>query len=251
MRAATALLLAGVLGATPALAAPLVPRIDSHDFLFGAHEPADVPLYDPRGVGPDWLTLLADDTDREVFTFWEIWPGGPPYAIYNAADQLGGDLELYLEFDGEDALPPHLEVSLTGRGRNAGADLIISGKIPELGISDYGALVAIDVRQASLYGYGGQSSFVLETAGVFSFVNPLLPGAEELLGASAVSRGNLDYFELILPTGYDPLVDYGLSADGGGYSGEAGHGHPTPEPAPALLLLVGAGLTLRRRPRRQ
>ena len=232
--------------ALPALAAPLVPRIESHDFGFGAWEPATVPFYDPRGTEPDYLTLAGDPLDREVTTFWEVWPGGVPLPIYNAQGEFGGDLELYLQFDGEDAVPPHLEVSLTGTGRDSGADLIISGAMPDLGIG-YATLVAIDVQLASLYGYAGQSSFVLETAGVFTFVNPALPGAGALVGESAVSRGNIDYLELALPSGYDPLADYGLAADGGGYSGEVGRGFPTPEPVSVLTLLIGAPVVLRRR----
>jgi hypothetical protein len=230
-----------VLGATMASAAPLVPRIESHDFNFGAYEPLATPFYDPRGADADYLTLAADSDDREVTDFWEVWPvGGAPLPIFNASDERGGDLQLYLSFSGEDATPPFLDVSLTGTGRNAGADLIISGKIPDLGINDYQVLVAINVNLASLYGYGDESSYVLETAGVFTEVNPLLPGAADLIGKGAVSRGNIDFVSLALPSAYDPLADYGLVADGGGYSGEVGHGFPTPEPASLLALLLGS-----------
>jgi hypothetical protein len=230
-----------------ALAAPLLPHIESHNFHFGAWEPLATPFYDSRGAEPDHLMLAGDDLDREVTAFWEIWPGGDPLPIYNAQDALGGDFQLYLQFDGEDAVPPYIDVSITGTGLNEGEDLFIWGKMPDLGITDYEMLIAIDVQLASLYGFGGQQSFALETAGVFTFVNPLLPGADELIGQSAVSRGNIDYLQLALPSGYDPLVDYGLPADGGGYSGEAGRGYPTPEPACLLTLLVGVGMMLRRR----
>ncbi len=237
-----------VVVASLAVAAPLVPRIDSHDFNFGASEPAaggGVPFYEPNGSDPDWLTLSADSLDREVTAFWEIWPvGGTPLPIFNAAGDFGGDLELYLQFDGEDADPPHLDVSLTGSGRQDGADLIIWGAIPDLGIP-FSVLMAVDVEQASLYGYGGSSSFVLETAGVIVDVNPGLPGAAELLGQSAVSRGNIDFLSLALPSGYDPLVDMDLPPDGGAYSGEAGRGVPTPEPASLALLLVGLAMQVR------
>jgi hypothetical protein len=227
------------------LAAPINPRIDSHDFNFGAWEPAQAPFYDPRGSEPDALELLGWQLDREVTAFWEVWPGGVPLPIYNAADEFGGDLELHLVFDGEDAVPPHLDVSLTGSGMIDGPDLVIAGKMPDAGINAYETLVEIDILYAALYGYGGDSSFVLETFGYFTYVNPLLPGGDGLEGQSAVSRGNIDLVELALPSGYDPLTDYGLSADGGGYSGEVGRG--VPEPASLLLLLCGAGMTLRRR----
>ncbi len=249
MRSLGHVTLAAVMLGSVALAAPLVPRIDSHDFNFGAWEPSTTPLpfYDPRGADPDWLTLSADSLDREVTAFWEIWPvGGTPLPIFNAAGDFGGDLELYLQFDGEDANPPYLDVSLTGSGRQRGADLIIRGAIPDLGIP-YSVLLAIDVEQASLYGYGGSSSFVLETAGTIVQVNPALPGADEILGQSGVSRGNIDFFSLALPSGYDPLMDMNLPVDGGGYSGEAGRGVPTPEPASLALLLIGAALHLRGR----
>ncbi|MBU0617061.1 MAG: PEP-CTERM sorting domain-containing protein [Planctomycetes bacterium] len=232
-------------GALAAVAAPINPRIDSHDFNFGAWEPLEAPFYDPRGAEPDTLGLLGHQLDREVTAFWEVWPGGVPLPIYNAADEFGGDLELHLVFDAEDAVPPHLDVSLIGTGAMGGADLIISGKMPDAGIDEYETLVAIDILYAALYGYGGDSSFVLETFGYLTYVNPLLPGGEGLEGQSAVSRGNIDFLELELPSGYHPLADYGLSADGGGYSGEVGRG--VPEPASLLMLLCGAGMLVRRR----
>jgi hypothetical protein len=221
------------------VAAPINPRIESHDFNFGAWEPSEAPLYDPRGAQPDLLAFQSSELDREVTAFWEIWPGGVPLPIYNAADEFGGDLSLSLEFDREDAAPPHLDVSLTGRGVLDGPDLVISGKLPDAGIVQYETLVQIDILHASLYGYGGDSSFVLETFGTFTYVNPLLPGGDGLVGQSAVSRGNIDFLELQLPSGYDPLADYGLSTDGGAYSGEVGRG--VPEPTSLLMLLLGAG----------
>lgn len=233
------------MGSVALSAAPLVPRIDGHDFNFGAWEPSDTPFYDPRGLAADFLTLAGDPLDREVTAYWEIWPvGGFPLPIFNSADQFGGDFQLFLEFDGEDAAPPHLDVSLTGSGRLAGADLFIWGKIPALGIVNYELLTSIDIRAASLYGYGGASSFVLETFGYFEYVNPLIPGADELVNQSAVSRGNIDFQNLQLPSGYHPLLDYGLAADGGGYSGEVGRG--IPEPSVLMLLGLGAAVLTRR-----
>lgn len=232
-----------------AQAAPLIPRITSHDFNFGASETASTPFYDPRGADSDYLTLAADESDREVTAFWEIWPvGGFPLPIFNAAGLFGGDLALALEFTGEDATANPLDVSLTGAGRVRGADLIISGAIPAAGIA-YGPLLAIDINAASLYGYGGTSSFVLETAGIITFMNPNLPGFNpNFIGSAAVSRGNIDFQELALPSGYDPLVRYqDVFADGGGYSGEAGPGFAVPEPASLATLLLGLGIMARRR----
>jgi hypothetical protein len=66
-----ALLLAFAAGLAPAaIAEPINPRIDSHDFNFGAWEPADTPFYDPSGVQADVLSLRAFDLDREVTAFW-------------------------------------------------------------------------------------------------------------------------------------------------------------------------------------
>jgi hypothetical protein len=229
-----------------ATAAPLVPRITSHDFNFGAWEQADVPFYNSNGANADTLTLLADGSDREVTAFWQVWPvGGTPLPIFNAAGDFGGDLALSLAFDGHDETGNPLDVSLTGSGNVDGADLTISGAIPALGIP-YGVLVAIDINQASLYGYGGRSSFVLESLGTFVNVNPLLPGASGLLGQQAASRGNIDFVEMTLPSHYDPLtrLTTGVERDGGGYSGEAGL---VPEPASLALIIVGLGLAARRR----
>lgn len=237
------------LAASAAWAAPLVPRITSHDFNFGASETANVPFYDPRGGDADELTLVADELDREVTAFWEIWPvGGFPLPIFNAAGLFGGDLALALKFDGQDATANPLDVSLTGSGRNEGADLVISGAIPAAGIA-YGPLLAIDISAASLYGYGGTSSFVLETAGLITYMNPQLPGYNPgFIGSAAVSRGNIDFQELVLPSGYDPRERYmDVFADGGGYSGEAGPGFAVPEPASLVTLLLGLGAVARRR----
>lgn len=237
------------IGAGSALAAPLVPRITSHDFNFGAWETAAVPFYDPRADAPDYLTLAGDEADREVTAFWEVWPvGGFPLPVFNAAGAFGGDLELYLQFDGNDEAPPHLDVSLTGRGRNVGADLIIWGAIPAAGIG-FAPLLAVDIRNASLYGYGGGRSFVLETEGIITFMNPQLPGfSQEFIGSQAVSRGNIDFVSLALPSHYNPNERYpGMFADGGGYSGEAGPGNAIPEPASVILLLGGLAFAARRR----
>ncbi|MFQ5807558.1 MAG: hypothetical protein ACE5I3_14015, partial [Phycisphaerae bacterium] len=100
-RLAVAVALA-TLGSSTALAAPLIPRIESHNFHFGAWEPVSVPFYDPRGAEPDYLVLAGYSLDREVTAFWETWPGGDPLPIFNAQDKLGGDFQLYLQFDGED-----------------------------------------------------------------------------------------------------------------------------------------------------
>jgi len=237
------------LGVGSALAAPLVPRITSHDFNFGAWETANVPFYDPRGADPDHLTLAADSLDREVTAFWEVWPvGGTPLPVFNAAGAFGGDLELYLQFNGNDETANPLDVSLTGSGRNEGADLIIWGAIPGAGVP-FAKLLAVDIQQASLYGYGGQRSFVLETAGVITFMNPLLPGySQSFIGSPAVSRGNIDFLELALPSRYNPMQrNSAVFADGGGYSGEAGPGFPIPEPTTLTGLLVGLALAGRRR----
>lgn len=237
------------LGAVTAMAAPLVPRITSHDFNFGAWETASVPFYDPRGADPDYLTLLPDPSDREVTAFWEIWPvGGTPLPVFNAGGLFGGDLELALQFTGNDEAPPHLDVSITGTGRNVGADLVVWGAIPAAGIP-FGPLLAIDVQTASIYGYGGTSSFVLETAGTIVFMNPALPGFnQQFIGTTAVSRGNIDFLELQMPSHYNPLTRVPtMFADGGGYSGEVGPGTYIPEPASIAGLLVGLGFLARRR----
>lgn len=233
--------------AATAWAAPLVPRIISHDINFGGWErwgPGRPAFYAPVGAGPDLLTLAPGSEDREVTAVWPVWPFGIPFPVFNAAGAFGGDIALQLAFFGHDEAPPHLNVSITGTGANtAGPDLVISGAVPALGIP-YGPLFALDVRDASLYGYGGQQSYVLEMAGVIAFMDPRLG---QLQGHEGVARGNIDFRSLSLPSGYDPLKDYGLLEDEGGYSGETGAGFPTPEPASLLLLAVGGLVVARRR----
>lgn len=237
------------LAASTVVAAPLVPRITSHDFNFGAWETGEVPFYDPRGDAPDYLTLLPDRQDREVTAFWQVWPvGGIPLPVFNAIEQFGGDIALALQFNGHDETANPLDVSVTGSGRNEGADLIISGAIPGVA-GGYQPLLAIDIRNASMYGYGGASSFVLETAGVITFMSPNLPGYDpSFIGTPAVSRGNVDFQELALPSRYNPLGgNTDVFADGGGYSGEVGPGFAVPEPATLATLLLGLGMMARRR----
>jgi|GEM_PF-5581050 len=248
MRGILGFSLCAALIASAVQAAPLVPRITSHDFTFGASEPSDTPFYDPRGADADFLTLEADPLDREVTAFWEVWPAGSPLSVLNSAGEFGGDLEVYLEFDAEDSSTAGLDVSLTGRGRNAnGSDIRVWGAIPDAGIADFSLLLEIEVDSASLYGFAGQSSFVLETAGTIVGVDSRLPGAGDILGQSAVSRGNIDFRSISLPAAYDPLAFTNTGPDGGGYSGEVGRGFPTPEPASLALLLLGAAVSLRRR----
>jgi hypothetical protein len=239
-------------------AVPLVPRIESHDFNFGGFEPAseddDAAFYAPRGEGADWLTLLANETDREVTAFWEVWPAGIPVPVFNAAGNFGGDIELYLQFDGHDEMPPHLDVSLSGSGRRDGSDLNIFGRLTTTdGEEASGLLLSIDIEEAALYGFGNSSSFVLETSGKILQIHPALDNPNDtLVGDSAVSRGNIDFGELALKSGYDPLSrdngQHDLFNDGGGYSGEVGAGFVTvPEPATLVLLVGGLMLGLRRK----
>lgn len=258
MRAILALGAGMAVMAGTAVATPLVPRIESHDFNFGGYEPASQDdgsaFYAPRGESPDWLTLLPSPADREVTAFWEVWPEGVPVPVFNGAGQFGGDIELYLQFDGHDETGNPLDVSLTGSGRNAGADLRIVGSLTTTdGEVVSGELLAIDITLASLYGYGNTGSFVLETAGTITGIHPLLDIAgDSLIGKSAVSRGNIDLSELTLASGYDPASRNNggqpLFNDGGGYSGEVGAGFITvPEPASLVMLLGGVVLAMRRR----
>lgn len=234
-------------------AAPILPTITSDDFNFGAGEPVSpdegMSFYDPRGADADWLTLHPDRGDRELTAYWDIWPvGGTPLPIFNAAGEFGGDIAMQLAFDGEDADPGLLDVSLTGAGRNdAGADVVLSGALPDLGIA-YGPLLEIEIFEASLYGNAGDDTYAVEAIGVITFANPALFGddTELVVGGQGAVRGHIDFVSLTLPEKYDPSMT-GYDRTGGGYSGEVGVVQQIPEPASIAVLLSGLGLLWRRR----
>ena len=235
-----------LLGMAPVLSDPIVPQIIGHDFNFGAWEPVDTPFFDPRDGLPDYLTLAGDPLDREVTAYWEVWPvGGTPIPIFNDANQFGGDLQLYLQFDGAVYPPDPFGVSITGSGREPGADMYVWGRMPDLGINSYELIVSVEVEAAALYGYAEQSTFALDTTGYFDYVNPMLPNAADLIGQPAVTRGHIDFQTIQLPLRYDPMAEWNIPPDGGGYSGELGLG--IPEPSALILLGLGAVVFVRRR----
>ncbi|MCG3126386.1 MAG: hypothetical protein CHACPFDD_01221 [Phycisphaerae bacterium] len=230
------LALSAVLGvSTAVLAAPLVPRMISHDINFGARE--DGLNYGMNGLAPDTLDYIARDLDTEATAIWPVWPFAGPFPVLNAAGVFGGDVAMHVDLFAQDAAPPHLDVSMVGVGRFA-----IRGAVPAMGVP-YTTLIDIVLDQVSLYGYSGQDAYVLEGAGVI--VNSFF---QELIGHSGVIRGNIDFESNpgFTPK-YDPTADPRQGRFAVAYSGEAGQGYATPEPTSMLLLGLGAALLRRRR----
>jgi hypothetical protein len=269
----------------PAVAAPLTPTIVDFDFNFGSQF-----VYDMHGIGPDTLVTAPYDfapgpgSPSEVTALFPAWPstaGSVPVwyddGIANSFSAFGGDLTLNLIFNGHDEIPPHLNVSLTGTGGSAGADLEIwsngLGLAPIPGDVPNKLLFAFDIQQASLYGYNDFDGYVLEAEGIITEIDPELfnlayqgsqtdgpQSPEDLIGQTAVVRGHIDLPDTpeVFPEKYDPLVDYSdlypnmpQSFDGV-YSGETGPGwsnDPVPEPATLAMLAIGGVALVARRVR--
>jgi len=237
------------------VAAPLTPTITGFDFNFGAFNSSPPAAeWNTNGVAPDTLDFLPSSAEQEVTAFWPAWPAPPPFIVLNAAGAFGGDFELHVMFTAQDA--PYIgpggviDVSLTGTGSAPGADLNIFGSIPGLGIP-FGLLWAIDLERVSLYGYSNFDAYVLEGVGVI--VGGDVAIRNQLIGATGVMRGNLDFLDRPagwIPPLYDPLgagvPPLQLRA---AYSGETGKGYVVPEPATMLALAVGVALMACRRRR--
>ncbi|MCH7904000.1 MAG: PEP-CTERM sorting domain-containing protein [Armatimonadetes bacterium] len=245
--------------ATASQAFPLFPTIFGHDFNFGALNSQGPAEYATNGAAPDTLIYTPSSVDTEVTAYWPSWPLPPVFEVFNGAGVFGGDFLLQVQFDAQDA--PYvgpggvIDVSLTGTGMNGpgAADLVILGAIPGMGIP-FTSLWEIDLRDVSLYGVSGHTSYVLEGAG--TIVGGFIPleVAPHLLGESGVMRGNLDFIDAPagwMPSEYDPLDDVGSFGIETAYSGETGWGEPVPEPASMIALGLGvAALVARRRRKR-
>lgn len=248
------------------VAAPLTPTITSQDINFGASF-----VYSTNGAAPDLLVTNLDGPNsigQEATAWWPNWPavaGVVPIWYVFPGNQFvfGGDLQLAVVLTGHDEQPPYLDVSLTGTGAKAGADLEIWGQVgPQPDPSAGNILLwALDIEKVSLYGYGNpavppppttKAGYVLEGAGTIT--GGWIAERTGLVGKSGVMRGNIDIdfgpnnpMALVgFPPKYDPLSDVNAVAEGS-YSGETGSGFAIPEPATLGLMLAGFGLLIRRK----
>lgn len=240
-------------GASSALAAPLVPRIDSYDINFGAWEAGpDGPesSYFTNGRFPDILLYtFTNPFNHEATALWPDWPSGDPLPVFGKDGIFGGEFLLALRFDAEDAMPPHLSVSITGTGARDGAglkgvDLAIRGRLGSP-TAPMETLLAIDVQDASMYGHAFRNTYVLEMAGTIVHAPD---DYQHMIGESGVARGFIDFAENpLFPVNYDPQNPFPVEEYVTAYSGEAGQGTPTPEPSTFGLLLLGIVCVVRRR----
>jgi PEP-CTERM motif len=233
-------------------AAPITPTITGPDINFGAQF-----TYTTNGAAPDRL-VAGPSSGEEATAYWPNWPstiGVQPiwYTGVTGGPVFGGDLRLDVVFTGHDETPPPLDVSLTGTGGTAGADLEIWGTMTP-GAPNV-LLWQIDLNQTanpnvpgrvSLYGYKDYPSYVLEAEGLIT--GGELAVAKNVVGQTGVMRGNIDLIDFVGFTArYDPasLVNHQIA---GSYSGETGGGYGVPEPATIGLLVLGSlfGLWSRR-----
>ncbi|MBN1489373.1 MAG: hypothetical protein JXA69_05595, partial [Phycisphaerae bacterium] len=173
------------------LAAPLVPTIVGHDINFGAEFE-----YKTNGLMPDTLTTTKEWLGEEATAYWPNWPitaGVTPiwFNIPGGPAVFGGDLQLDVQLFGEDAMPPHLDVSMVGTGGNGPgiADLEVWGYLAPLPnpAAVNVLLWALDLDAVSLYGYKDDVAYVLEGEG--TILDCLLARENVLLGQPGAMRG--------------------------------------------------------------
>lgn len=250
-------LIVGLVGGV-ALADPLFPEIADHDFSF-LGSPA---TYSYNGTSGDTLVIPRNVPPgigaNEVFAYTSpVIPKGASIPVYDddPNDGFGGDLYLDLVFTHSDGnfvnsdTGQEINVNLVGTGNNndgAGYDLEIWGSLGQNG-NVHGLLLAMEVEQAVLYGYSGQSSFVVEAIGQIKFsAIPALAQQIALFGSVPGAVTGSLFFDQI-PNIVDPGAD--LSGEiQVAYSGEAGE--MVPEPITLLIAALGGLGFLHRRRRR-
>lgn len=239
-----------------AFASPLFPTITGHDINFGAYNGPNGPVeWQTNGANPDTLIFTTQPAGaaphNEATAYWPDWPNQPVLPILNIGGSFGGDVYMNVRWTGQDAPyvggPSTIDVSLTGVGNDPqGFDFAIYGQVGNF----VGLLWAIRLEAVSLYGYSGNSAYVLEGGGVI--VGGLLAQAGEVIGQTGVIRGQVDFINAPqgwIPALYDPNFRL-LGVDGirMAFSGETGVGTYVPAPAAAgLLALAGLAGSRRRR----
>lgn len=251
-----------ILVVVAASAEPLIPTIMGHDISFDASNTGGILEYQTQGAAPDTLVFTRNESDHEATAYRPNWPDPPLETIWSENPGFpfaGGDVELGVQFTGQDA-PLNgpdgiLTVSLTGTGLNPEGvgDLMVYGTYitdladpmnPDNQVT--GLLWSLDLDTVSLYGRSGADSYILE--GVGTLVGGYFVEEAGLVGAPGAMRGHIDFVgapAAWMPMEYDPLsADPMVDSIRAAYSAETGW---IPEPASLGLLLLGAPLLFRRR----
>lgn len=267
-------LLAFLVFAAAAHAAPLSVRIEDHDFSF------DVPywpspaapwgaVYSFNGAAPDSLTLQAPNPNHYAVSYSYTGavptvPGGPaanpfPYPVTNTVT-FGGDLKLDMAFDRNDGpyVAPtgdRFDISLVG----ASGSLTITGQIWSQGfpfpapIYPAGAapndivLLSIVFDKVTLLARTGEDRiFKIEGVGnvttLLGEVPQIFPVEKGVVAFDFIAKNPLG--PIFTNPDYDPMKDLITTTILGDISGHTG----VPEPATvAMLTFGGLALVLRRR----
>jgi len=225
-----------LLAALPLRAEPIQPNLVGVDFNFS---------YSAAGYSAGDQKLSGAGSAAAI-TF-EPLLGGATYPVFNLGGGLGGALALQAKFD-------HVGGNLNVDGffatlGTSGADLTLTGKIPDLGIEPNnvysGTLLEAEVISLELYGGAGASTLAFN--GFLKVTGGDLVIAHYLSESDTIGMVSwLSSLSPTLPQGFTFASDFAATT----HLGEIGS---VPEPATLLLTALGSAAALlgRMRPRRK